>query len=98
MTVVPQAVCEPDADEHFLGPFAPRAPSNALIGERQSDVLYYAGSREQIEALKDEADSLVAQRGKLNAREILSLPAFERVRAAVELIEAAEQVHESRFA
>src|SRR5688500_7510709 len=57
------AVCEPHAREHALGLGFALGQRQAAVDQRLHDVLQRAGARQQIEALKDEPDFLVADVG-----------------------------------
>jgi hypothetical protein len=54
--------------------------------------------RQQVEALKDEADGPVAQRRQCVAVELGDIATDQEIVAAGRRIEAAEQVHEGRLA
>ena len=64
--LVVEAVAEPDALERGGGQRARVAlPAAAVVEQRQLDVLQRARARQQVEALEDEAELLVADVGEL---------------------------------
>ena len=68
------------------------------VEQRQLDILHRGGAREQIEALENETDLAVADVGQLVAIESGDVGAVEQVTAARRAVEAAEHVHQGRFA
>src|ERR1051326_1180263 len=73
-------------------------PSELAVQQRQLDVLDRRRAREQIEALKNEADLRVANDGALVAIELRDVDSVEQVRSGRRTIEAAEDVHQRRLA
>ena len=98
--VVVHAVAQADALQQGLGPLAGLAAGQVRrgVGQRHHDVVEGAGPAEQVEALKDEADLFVADHGPLVGRQIRHLLVVEPVLAAGRPVEAAEDVHQRRFA
>ena len=74
------------------------AAREAAIKQRELDVLDGAGAGEQIEALKDEAESVATQERTLHGVEIFDGNAVVVVMAGGGRIEAAEEVHEGGLA
>ena len=70
----------------------------AVVEQRQLDVLERAGARQEIEALEDEAELLVADGGERVLVEAVDAHAVEQVRAVGRRVEAAEDVHQRRLA
>src|ERR1019366_3463440 len=79
-------------------PLAALATRDPRVDERELDVLDGARPREQVEALKYEADRLVANVGQLSAAETRNLVAVEDVAPAGGPVEAAKDFHEGRLA
>jgi len=76
-----------------------RGPVHARsVEQRQLDVIEGCSSRQQVEALKHEADLPVADLGELIAREARDVPLLKEVPPASGPIEAAEDMHERRLA
>ena len=77
-----------------------RRLDDALAGveQRQLDVLDRRRARQQVEALKHEADRFVANPGELVGRQRRHVTAVQDVTAARRPVEAAEDVHEGRLA
>ncbi len=70
----------------------------AAIEQRQFDILQRRGARQQVEALKDEAQVVAAQQGALVAVEAFDMDAAKQVVAGSRRVEAAEDVHRGGFA
>ena len=68
------------------------------VKHRQLDVFQRGGAREQVEALEDEADLLVADVGQLVAVERRNVHAVQQIIAAGRAVEAADHVHQRGFA
>src|SRR5207248_9430547 len=68
------------------------------IQKRELDVLDRRRPGEQIESLEDEANLLVADRRQLVVREPRHVAAVQEIRAGRRPIEAAEDMHQRRFA
>jgi len=95
---VVHAVGKPDEREHL-----PRAPlallrPDARVDQRQLDVLLRVEPREKLRVLEHEADLAAADARELELVEVLDAVAVERVLALGRLVEAADDVHERRFA
>ena len=93
-----RAIGEPDAGQTREG--APRALGgrDAAIEQRQFHVLHGARAGEEVEVLEHETDAAVANRGERIAGKARNLLAGKKVLARARAVEAAEQVHERRFA
>jgi hypothetical protein len=70
----------------------------AGIEQRQLDVFQGGGAGEEVEVLKYEAEPLVANDSSFVARERGDFFAGQEIAAASRAVEAAEDVHEGRFA
>ena len=70
----------------------------AVVQHRQLDVLQCAGARQKIEALKNEADLLVAQRREGVAVHAVDANAVDEIRARGGRVEASEKIHQRRLA
>src|SRR5262249_12583541 len=82
-----------------------RAGLLVLLGERyvavekrQLDVFNGAGARNEVEVLEDEPQLLIANGGALIGGQIRDVGAAEVIGAARRAVEAADDVHERRFA
>src|SRR3546814_20907564 len=75
-----------------------RGPRLAAIEQRQLDILERARARQQVEALKHEAEILAPQQRALIAVEPFDMMATEQEFALGRHIEATEDVHRSRLA
>jgi hypothetical protein len=75
-----------------------RPSGDALVEERERDVLRRGLEREEVEALEDEADLAVAHLGGASLREIFHERVAEGVGARVVVVEDAEDVQERRLA
>ena len=98
--VVMRSVREPDNGQRILGPPAAQGGLQAalVIEKRQLGIFERRGAGQQVEPLKYKADLLVANHGQLVARQLGHVGAVQEVLAAGRVIEAAENVHEGRFA
>lgn len=68
------------------------------VEERELDVFPRGGAREQVKTLKNETELVIANVGELIALKFGNVDAIEEKSAAGRAIEAAEDVHEGRFA
>jgi hypothetical protein len=68
------------------------------VDERQLDVLEGRGPRQQVESLEHEAHLLVADERQIVVGQLRHVAAAQHVRPGRRPIEAAEDVHERRFA
>ncbi len=89
---------ETDELEHLAHPHAPLRSRNALVMQRQLDVLVHVEIRDQMEALKDEADVTPAQVCELIDRAIGDVLAAEHVTTARRRIDEADDVEHRRLA
>jgi hypothetical protein len=71
---------------------------HAAIDQRQLDILDGRGARQQIEALKDEAQHVTAQHRQLRAVEAAGRNALEQIVAGARHVETAKNVHRRRLA
>src|SRR5262245_57565241 len=71
---------------------------NVGVEQWQLDVLRCAGSSQQIELLKDEADLLAANLREGIAIELFDADAVERVASRCRRVETSEDVHQRRLA
>ena len=71
---------------------------DARINHRQFDVFQRAGARQQVELLKDKANAPVADGGQLVLRHRLDLFTGQAVFARARQIQAAQNIHQGRFA
>ena len=95
---VVQAVLEPDEREALDRARAALGGGDALVEQRDLDVLGDRQLGDEVEGLEDEADLLAAHAGELVVAELLDRLAVELVAARGRPVEAAEEVHERRLA
>ena len=74
-----EAVSEPDPLERLGRAPVPLARADALVEQRQLDVLHRGGAREEVEPLEHESDLLAAHVGELIAREPADVASVEKV-------------------
>ena len=91
-------VGEPDALEVLHRLLVAPAPRDALVVERQRDVLHRGLERQQVERLEHEAEEAVAIVRRLALAEILDQRVAEPVLAGVVVVEDAEDVEQRRLA
>ena len=70
----------------------------AIVECRQKYIFEGGGARQQVETLKDEADTLVADDGELSFVELADIFPGEEVLPCGGAVEAAEDIHHSAFA
>ena len=92
------ALCHPDRGERLLRAPAARVPVDAGVGERQFHVREGGRARDEVEALKDEADLAVAQVGEIVLVHVAHVDAVDQVAPAGRQVEAAEDVHQRALA
>ena len=68
------------------------------IGERQHHVVEHGHARQQVKALEHEPDAQGADLGKLIVGKLRHVEAFEQIATGGGRIQAAQDVHEGRFA
>ena len=89
-------------DAHLLqqgqGPLAALPATHARVEHGQLHIAHDARLGQEVVALEDEADLLVADPGQLAAREPLDLSPVERVGAGRGEVQAAQDGHEGGFA
>ena len=88
----------PTVAERFLGALDALLRRDAGVDQRQFDVVQRGGAGQQVERLEDEADFLVADAGQFVVIEFADEMAVEPVIALAGSIEAADEVHQRRFA
>ena len=76
------ALCHTDRRQRLLRALAARVPIYAGVGERQFDVRECGCARDQVEALKDEADLAVAQVRQVVLVHVAHVDAVYQVAAA----------------
>src|SRR5512143_2251085 len=92
------AIREAHAREHALRLVAPLAERQTAIDQRLHYVLQRRGARQQIEALEDEADLLIADVGELVLAHVADVALGQHVAARRRRIEAADDVHQRALA
>ncbi len=92
------AIGEADLLEVDRGALVALPARDALVVERQRDVLGRGLERDQVERLEDEADVLAAVLRRPGLGEAAHGDAVEGVLAVVETVEEAENVHQGRLA
>ena len=94
------AVGQADRVQRLQGPLALARSGQALAGveHRQFDILQRGGAGQQVEALEDEADLLVADVGQFVAAELRDVDAVERILPPGRPVEAADDVHHGGLA
>ncbi|MCY1410087.1 hypothetical protein D9M71_254500 [compost metagenome] len=93
-----QAFAEPQALQQFSGAHGAFFGRPAGVEGRHFDVLPRAAGGNQVVTLEDETERLAAQPGQLVAVHIRHVDTGEAVAAGAGAVEAAEQVHQGRFA
>src|SRR5207253_11140363 len=94
--LVVDAVGEADRAQRFTG--ARCSPTFARVDQRHLDVVERRGARDEVVALEDEPDLLVPDPGELVIAEHGDVGVIEDVAAGRRYVEAAEDVHQRRFA
>src|ERR1044071_1549841 len=84
--------------QHLARARVPVLGRRAVVHHRQLDVLDRRGAREQVEALKDEADFAVADMRPFVGREPAYVFGLQKIGSVRRTIEAAEYVHERGLA
>ena len=95
---VVDAIAEPDLTEQGNGAFLSFFRVNTGVDEWQLDVAKAVEPGQKVEVLKDEAYFAVADAGEFVVVHVGDVFSFEEVGAAGRGVEAAENVHEGRFA
>ena len=93
-----RAVAEADALERRECVLATLTARQAGVQQRQLHILQNRRARKQIERLKNEADFLIANPGQRAGGELGNVIAVEPIFSAGRRIEAAEDMHQCRFA
>src|SRR2546425_10957429 len=99
--MVLRAVLQPDGPKRLQ-----RAPATVgglraaalRVEQRQFHVLEGCRPRQEVEALKNESNLLVADRGQLIVRQTGDVAAVQLIGAGGRTIEAAEDMHQGRLA
>ena len=84
--------------DHAVDAAAPLPGGEIPVSQRQRDVVADVEVRDEIEALEDEAELLVAERRPLPIRQRHHVMAVQAVAAAVEVVEQTRHVQERRLA
>src|SRR6266508_57627 len=92
-----QAVAEPDRLERGDRPPAALGAAEPAVDQRQADVADGRGPRQELEALEDEPDHLVAHQRQLVVGEAGHGPPLEPQRAAGRPVQPAEQPEQGRL-
>ena len=87
-----------DLDQGIHRALAAFLGGNALIDQRQFDVLKGCGARQQVEALKDEPQKMPPQQRPLIAVKPSDIGAEQQVLAGSRRIKATQNVHRTRLA
>src|SRR5205823_5679611 len=93
-----EARAEADPFERFYRALFAFAAADAGVDERELDVLDRARAGEQVEVLEDEAEEVIARFGELAFVHARDFATGEEIAAAGRAIEAADHVHQRRFA
>src|SRR5689334_8459179 len=93
-----QSVAEPHLTQDVRGPLPPRLRIDAGINKRQLHIPQAVGARKKIERLKNKTDLAIANARQLIVRHTGNVASIEFVASGTRRIEAAEHVHQSRFA
>jgi hypothetical protein len=96
--LVVHARFEADVGERLLGAFNALGGWSAVIDERQLDIVERACARQQVEGLEDESDFLVPDSREFIVIQFADELTVEPVLAFRRRVEAANEVHQSRFA
>ena len=96
---VVSAFTEADGRQRLQGPLALAFAGQALAGveHRQFDIFQSGRAREQIKALKNKPDFLIADVGQLVAIELRNVNVVEQVTALRWAVETADDVHQRGF-
>src|SRR5579859_5728239 len=92
-----QPVSESDLLKGGYRPGSPRLALDAGVSQRKLDVGQRRSPRDEVEALKDEADLAVANPGQRGFVETADIDAVEPVPATGGDVEAPDDVHHGRF-
>ena len=95
---VVSALRQTDPLQHALGLGLALPEAQATIDQRLHDVLERRCARQQVEALEDEADLLIADVGELVFVEPVHVALIEHVTSTGRRIETADDVHQRRLA
>ena len=96
--LVIHAIAEADTLQSMRRLRAPLPCREAGVDQRQLHVVQRVSARQQIERLEDEPDFLVPNARQFVVLEVTDLLAVEPVLTARGSIEAADEVHQCRFA
>ena len=96
--VVVHPVAHPHPLKRGNGQLAALAAGDAAVDERQLDVFQRGQAGDEVEALEDEADPPVADAGEGGLGDVGDVLPVEEIDPSVGQVEAAEHVHEGRFA
>jgi len=92
------AVRQADAFQGQQGPPTALTPGQTRIDQRHLDILQRTEPPEQLERLKDEADTLVAQARQTAVGQAPGVVAVEAVAAAARAVETAQDIHQRALA
>jgi hypothetical protein len=95
--MMPLPLVQPNLNQTLAGA-ALAALQLAGIEQRQGDIFLGRGARQEVEVLKDEADAAAADAGQGRLAQPSGVDPFEPVAALAGLVEAAENIHQGRFA
>src|SRR2546428_10010283 len=93
-----QARSQSDDLERLPGPSLTEVFAQASIDHGQFDIAQGAGSTQQVEALKHEADETIADASQFPGGQLADLLARQPISPLRGTIQAADQIHEGGFA
>ena len=93
-----EPVGQADLAQRLDGAAPALGPRHAGIDQRQLDVLHGAGPGQEVEALEHESHGAVADFGEGVAVQPRDLAPFEQVLSGGRAVEAADEMHQCRFA
>ena len=92
------AVGQTDALEGLDGHLVPVVDAEALIDQRQLDILLHGERLNEVVLLEDESDLLVADARELGIAQLAHIRSVEQILAVGRDVQTAEHVHHRRFA
>src|SRR5437773_12300729 len=93
-----QTITEPHLPQHMRGPLTAAFRIHASVNERELHIPQAVSAGKEIKRLKNKTDLAIANGGQLIIRHAGNVASIEFVASGTRRIEAAEHVHERRFA
>src|SRR5690606_38541959 len=95
---VARTIAEPEPGEKLFRPALALQKRRAGVDGRDLHILKRAGGREKIVTLENKTERITAERRETVGVERVDIDAAHPIGAACRLVQAAEQIHERRFA